>query len=136
MAAERGELRQVPGPEHDPSLLTASLQQTRLPYLKQELAGVFCTVEQLCCSHLISTSFVFPFSVEIHRVPQDGKQRVNSNSSCNQHEISRGIFRLRVKEEVSTHSHGHFRVQCALRQDRKDPPLVLCSSGPNPDVPL
>lgn len=68
-------------------------------------------------------------------MPQDGKQRVNSYSSCNQHEVSRGICRLWVKEELSTHSHSHFRVKCTLRQERKDL-LVLCGTGLTPDALL
>lgn len=99
-----------------------------LPYLKEEFTGIFCTVEELYRSNLIAASFVHPVSVEVCRVPQDGQQRVNSDSSCNQHQVSRGICRLRVKEELSTHSHGHFRVKGTLGQERKDP-LVLCGTG-------
>lgn len=108
-----------------------AMGHTLLPYLEQELTGVFCAVEQSDCSNLIPTSLVRPFSVEVCCMPQDGKQRVNSNSSRNQHKVSRGICRLRVKEELSTHSHGHFRVQCTLRGKRNEP-LMLCSKGLKP----
>lgn len=66
---------------------------------------------------------------------QDGKQGVNPDPSSNQHEVSRGLCGLRVKEELSSHSEGHFRVKCALKQERKDP-LVLCSTSLRPQVLL
>lgn len=98
-------------------------------YLKQQLAGILRAVEQSHCSDLIPTACACPRSVEICRVPQDGKQGVNSNSSCNQHEVPGGVGGLRVKEELSAHSHCHFRVKCTLREGRegRTDSLVLCS---------
>lgn len=103
------------------------------PYLKQEFAGVLCTVEQFYCSYIIATSFVCVVSMEICRVAQDRKQGVNPDPSSNQDEVSRGICGLRVKEELSTYSESHFRVKCALKQERKDP-LVLCRASLRPNV--
>lgn len=72
-------------------------------------------------------------SVKICPVAQDRKQGVNPDPSSNQDKVSRGICGLRVKEEFSTYSESHFRVKCALKQERKDP-LVLCRASLRPNI--
>ena len=52
-------------------------------------------------------------------MPQDGKQGVNPDASRDQHEVSGGVRRLRVKEELPPDSHSHLGVQGALRGTEK-----------------
>lgn len=89
------------------------------PYLEEELAGVFRAVEQSDCPHLIPPSRACPPSEEVSCVPQDGKQGVNPDASRDQHEVSGGVRRLRVKEELPPDSHSHLGVQGALRGTEK-----------------
>lgn len=48
---------------------------------------------------------------------------VNSSLSSNQHEVSRGLCGLRVRQ-LSTHCESLFRVQCTLEQARKEPSIL------------
>ena len=89
------------------------------PYLEEKLAGVLRAVEQSDCPHLIPPSSACPLSEEVSCVPQDGKQGVNPDASRDQHEVSGGVRRLRVKEELPPDSHSHLGVQGALRGTEK-----------------
>lgn len=88
-------------------------------YLEQQLVCVFGTVEQICCSHHIPGSFVFPSSVKVRNMQQYRKQRVDSDPTCDEHQVGRGVSRLWIKEEVASHSQSHFRVKSTLRRRKR-----------------
>lgn len=113
----------------------AHVQQVLITYLKQEFAGILGAVKESDPPYFVATSFAHSLSVEIHRMPQDGKQRVNADSPRNQHEVSRGFCRLGVKAELSTYSQGHFRAEHTLGQGRRMLTLVLLAQAFEHHVP-
>lgn len=82
--------------------------------LEEQLLSVLGAVAEVGGAYVVAEASRGPADAQhIRRVQQDGVEGVDPDPAGNQQQIHRGVRGRRVKEEISTDTHGHAGAHCA-----------------------